>query len=426
MEASFEIDDEVEKINTTNNKAPGSGLKELIREIEFMINDNDKTLDAIQDKFLLLQSLQELDSVVGMKRLKDTVSLQVKKLLLDKRLPVSKTKKMMSVIFYGPPGTGKSSVGRIYAKILYSLGYLNDPKKQQARDSKNEQGKFGIMIILFFLLGYLFSFIAPYINKYVIYAIIIIMLLMFIYIAKNLWASGKSTLDINGMTNNSKFSSSGNDKEVFKVVTKEDLVAGYLGQSPIKTLKVLEENRGKVLFIDEAYSICRDERDFFGKECLDTITNFLTENPEYVVMFAGYEKEMKKSILKVQPGLIRRCMYVMTCDPYTGKELYEIFRRQMSKDGFNNKYDPELLEFFEKNCKSFANFGGDTERLLYYSQLYFSEDNYRNQNIKKKFNISQIKKGFNDLLMNNRNCKQDMDIEDIVSKKVAEFMVSKE
>lgn len=434
METSFEYEDEeLDKVDSIKEKNPGSGLKELIHEIEDMINKNDKSLDTIQDKFLLLQSLQELDSsVIGMKRLKDTVALQVKHLISNKRFGDINTKKMMSIIFYGPPGTGKSSVGRIYAKILYSLGYLNDVKKQQNREmSKSNQEKLGITVILFFLLGYLFSFIGPHINKYAVYVIIGIMVIMFLYIAVKIWTCGGTKTSIDPMSNIVNYSkSTSSEKDIFKVVTKEDLVAGYLGQTPIKTLKVLEENRGKVLFIDEAYSICRDGRDFFGKECLDTITNFLTENPEYIIIFAGYEREMKRSILKVQPGLSRRCMYILRCDPYGGKELYEIFRRQMAKDNFSDKYDSQISDFFEKNYKLFVNFGGDTERLLYYSQLYFSEDNYKNQNIKKKLTIEHIKKGFSELLTNNNNSnskhKDSEEIEDIISKKVSEMISNKE
>ena len=67
----------------------------------------------------------------------------------------------------------------------------------------------------------------------------------------------------------------------FKVVSCCDLIAGYVGQTAIKTMRVLTESKGGVLFIDEAYSLGGSEDDngnSFSKECLDTINKFLSEN----------------------------------------------------------------------------------------------------------------------------------------------------
>ena len=59
---------------------------------------------------------------------------------------------------------------------------------------------------------------------------------------------------------------------VFKKVTRNDLVAGYLGQTALKTRDVIKECIGGVLFIDEAYALGNeDKRDSFSKECIDTL-----------------------------------------------------------------------------------------------------------------------------------------------------------
>ena len=66
-------------------------------------------------------------------------------------------------------------------------------------------------------------------------------------------------------------------KNSFKKVTRADLIAGYLGQTAIKTKKIIEESLGGVLFIDEAYSLGNSEkRDSFAKECLDTLCECLS------------------------------------------------------------------------------------------------------------------------------------------------------
>jgi hypothetical protein len=64
----------------------------------------------------------------------------------------------------------------------------------------------------------------------------------------------------------------------FKKVTRSDLIAGYLGQTALKTKDVINEALGGVLFIDEAYSLGNEEgRDSFAKECIDTINQNLSD-----------------------------------------------------------------------------------------------------------------------------------------------------
>ena len=67
-------------------------------------------------------------------------------------------------------------------------------------------------------------------------------------------------------------------KNLFKKVTRSDLVAGYLGQTAIKTKNVIKECVGGVLFIDEAYSLAApDHHDSFSKECIDTLCEALSD-----------------------------------------------------------------------------------------------------------------------------------------------------
>lgn len=402
-------DNPLDTLTLSSKAKDQSELKSMIRKLELAITTKDKSLDIISDKTMLLQSLRELDSIVGMNRLKDTVALQVKHLISMKKFDMNSKDKKLSVIFYGPPGTGKSSVGKVYAKILYSLGYLkrdgNVKSKQLTASelSKNMKDNTGAAILILFLIGYVFSTINGYLNKYISYVLITIIVVLLLYIVvQSVKSTNTKPSNVKGsVTRGDKGTS---DKDIFRVVSKHDLVGGFLGQTTSKTNQVLEESRGKVLFIDEAYSICSSKRDMYGKECLDAITYFLTENPDSVVILAGYKEPMLK-LFAMQKGLPRRCMFVMECDPYTGSELYEIFRRQMAIDGFNPTYDEEVANFFEVNAHEFVNYGGDTERLLYYSQLYFSEDNYSNTKASKRLNIDHIRKGFDMLVLNNKNSK---------------------
>ena len=118
-------------------------------------------------------------------------------------------------------------------------------------------------------------------------------------------------------------------KGTFKSVKRADLVGGYLGQTATKTLKILEENKGGVLFIDEAYSLGNEEgKDIYSKECIDTITAFLSENrQDFVCIIAGYKKALRQCFFKYNAGLERRFPWSYTIDPYNDIELKLIFEK---------------------------------------------------------------------------------------------------
>ncbi len=133
-------------------------------------------------------------------------------------------------------------------------------------------------------------------------------------------------------------------------VSRSDLVAGYVGQTAIKTREVLKKAYGGVLFIDEAYSLVRDNNNDFGKEAIDTILKEMEDRRDnLVVIVAGYEKLMKEFI-EANPGLRSRFKNFIHFNDYTGKELYNIFL-SMAK---NNQYiitssaKSIIREYFEK------------------------------------------------------------------------------
>ena len=116
-------------------------------------------------------------------------------------------------------------------------------------------------------------------------------------------------------------------KGTFKSVKRADLIGSYLGQTATKTLKVLEAAKGGVLFIDEAYSLGNEEgKDIYSKECIDTITAFLSENREdFVCIIAGYRDALRQCFFKYNAGLERRFPWTYTITSYTHEELKLIF-----------------------------------------------------------------------------------------------------
>ena len=95
------------------------------------------------------------------------------------------------------------------------------------------------------------------------------------------------------------------EKNTFKKVTRSDLVAGYLGQTAIKTRKVIDECLGGCLFIDEAYALANDYgSDSFSRECIDTLCEALSAHKgELMVIVAGYKDELKNTFFKANRGM---------------------------------------------------------------------------------------------------------------------------
>lgn len=108
------------------------------------------------------------------------------------------------------------------------------------------------------------------------------------------------------------------------VASRADFVAGYVGQTAIKTKKKIREALGGVLFIDEAYSLLSQTSGDFGKEVIDTLVDEMTKhNENLVVVLAGYPNEMEK-LLNSNPGLKSRFKKFFHFNDYSTSELLEI------------------------------------------------------------------------------------------------------
>lgn len=116
---------------------------------------------------------------------------------------------------------------------------------------------------------------------------------------------------------------------------RSGLVAGYVGQTAIKAMKVIKKAKGGILFIDEAYSLTEsDSSNDYGKEAIDTLVKAMEDYREdMVVIVAGYENEMHRFI-EANPGLRSRFSRTIHFASYTDTELLEIFNTFCTK----NKY----------------------------------------------------------------------------------------
>lgn len=197
-------------------------------------------------------------------------------------------------------------------------------------------------------------------------------------------------------------------KGTFKKVTRSDLIAGYLGQTALKTKDVIKEAIGGVLFIDEAYALGNPEkRDSFAKECIDTLCESLSNDKnDLMVIIAGYEKELKESFFAFNQGLDSRFTWRFKTDDYTYDDLHKIFLKMVKDIGWeideNSKIDSS---WFKKNKEYFRFYGRDIECLLSKTKIAHSRRVFcKPESEKKKLTIKDLDKGL-EIYMRNDDIK---------------------
>jgi hypothetical protein len=199
-------------------------------------------------------------------------------------------------------------------------------------------------------------------------------------------------------------------KNIFKKVTRNDLVAGYLGQTAIKTRKVIEECLGGVLFLDEAYSLGTE--DSFSKECVDTLCEALSNHRDDLMMIvAGYENELNDTFFKINAGMYSRFMWRFSIESYKPIELMGIFEKKMLENGwefikgFMEDKHKKKEEWFSKHKALFTHYGRDMELLFSYVKISHAQRIFgKDLILRKKITEEDLEDGF--LLFSQNKTKQ--------------------
>lgn len=189
---------------------------------------------------------------------------------------------------------------------------------------------------------------------------------------------------------------------IFKKVSRSDMVAKYLGQTAIKTQDLIESCQGGVMFIDEVYSLGNKlTYDSFSKEAIDTLNLKLTElKNNFICIVAGYPREIEDCFFSYNSGLKSRFHIKFSIDPYTPKELFNIFKKIVTESGWVLASDIDF-SFFKKNYENFKYYGRDMENLFSkckrtHSRRLFTKSNV----IKKIINLEDLQSGFRSFQLN--------------------------
>ena len=144
-------------------------------------------------------------------------------------------------------------------------------------------------------------------------------------------------------------------------VDRSGLVAGYVGQTALKTQEVIQSALGGVLFIDEAYSLSSGGENDFGREAIETLLKAMEDHrDDLVVIVAGYTGPMEGFITS-NPGLESRFNRYFFFPDYNGEQLTEIFRMQCKKNSYTLTPDADaaalemFTELYEERTENFGN-----------------------------------------------------------------------
>ena len=198
----------------------------------------------------------------------------------------------------------------------------------------------------------------------------------------------------------------------FKIAHRDDFIAEYLGQTAIKTRKLLDSCIGGVLFVDEVYSLGSgfNDKDSYSKEAIEVLTAFLSEHKkDFCFIGAGYEEDINKCFFSKNKGLERRFQWIHKIEEYSVAEIVDIMLKMIIE--MNWKVDvnkEELIHIIKKEKQLFKFAGGDLEILLSKSKMVHAK---RVFSLDKKYTSILTKTDFEEgiKLMKEHKLKEEKD-----------------
>ena len=188
---------------------------------------------------------------------------------------------------------------------------------------------------------------------------------------------------------------------------RSKLVAGYSGQTAIKTNQVIDSALGGVLFIDEAYTLKTSDADTFGSEAIDTLLKRLEDDRgKFICIVAGYTDQMH-DFISSNPGLKSRFTQTIHFDDYTPDELTQIFINMATAKKFTidasttNAIHRQFEQMYLRRDKNFGN--AREARRLFDSAVEKQSQRLMKQMSDPNFNQEDMFKIVEDDLADGRN-----------------------
>ncbi len=425
-----------------------SKLKQLVGNLQDMIARSDPILKQIRSPRLLLKYLRELDSMIGNGEVKESIASQVSYLLAVYD-PNTDQDPALNTVLYGPPGTGKTSIGVALAKIWYALGYIGQSNSESVTvtnifsggdEASSAMLNIYLILIVIFILYSMLSPLIRYVYQtvgwmYFLIGTVILIIVVVLWCLYSYFTSSHSSSVTTTVKRTPKPPTAtgkpaqGQDlpdlpelrdleapADLVRVVGREDFIDKYMGGTDKKTKSLLVSSLGKVLVVDECYSLMSGPQDMYGQECLATMVRFMSEHQgQIVIIFCGYQDLIEK-MFKVQPGLCRRFSWYHTCSGYSGVELFNIFRKQLGHTGWSIAKEDlqQVEELFDINSDIFPYFGGDTEKLTHFAKLEYSDEVVSGVRLlKKTLTAEQISRALEVLRVNNNSSQGEEEEESV-------------
>ena len=398
--------------------------------IQQFLNDLEKKDSKLKSYFnepeKLIKSLNKLDNVIGMHKVKSQIIKQIKTFISAKAKGIYKESDRKHCLLCGPPGCGKTTVGRILCEIWVSIGFIgikgsinkkvnsfNRVQDELIRSQRQEIKELKDKIRM--CTGHINKINRlPVVNKRAINNLIRIKdttiekdlinntirdlsssnkiigqtndIIKKIIAQKNPFYNG---FGIEADTSMSDTKNKDEDDVPFHAYNRNDLVSRYVGDTAHRSKKAMDDALNGVAYIDEAYNLCNDSSGFsdsYGREALTTINQYMDEHADkLIVVFAGYKDEIYNNLFRVQKGLESRFTNKFEIERYTPEELTKIYIQRLGYSEWYISETPELIKIIKDNFKLFEYQGRDMDTLALFTKNIVSERIYESVQTGQKF-----------------------------------------